>query len=123
MQDESGWLIEHSGAMPGIDRAVVSWLYVQMKHEGFGARELSFTRDANKALRFARKEDAEAVLAMHLGMTPALSQRRPERCYPSNTFAIAEAVLKSMRPTQAALFRHREYLISPKSSIIVARWR
>ena len=70
--DETGWLIEHSGEiLPGAEqRAQVSWLRVQMKFNGYGAREFGFTHDANEALRFARKEDAEAVLAMHLGADP-----------------------------------------------------
>ena len=70
--DETGWLIEHSGEiLPGAEqRAQVSWLRVQMKFNGYGAREFGFTHDANEALRFARKEDAEAVLAMHLGASP-----------------------------------------------------
>lgn len=68
--DECGWLIEHSGEILDGVRGQVSWLFVQMKFEGYGAREFGFTHDANKALRFARREDAEAVLAMHLGMAP-----------------------------------------------------
>lgn len=70
--DETGWLIEHSGEiLPGVEqRAQVGWLRVQMKFNGYGAREFGLTHDANEALRFARKEDAEAVLAMHLGASP-----------------------------------------------------
>ncbi len=70
--DETGWLIEHSGEiLPGAEqRAQVSWLRVQMKFNGYGAREFGLTHDANEALRFARREDAEAVLAMHLGASP-----------------------------------------------------
>lgn len=68
--DETGWLIEHSGAMPGIEAGIVSWLFVQPKFNGFGAYELGFTHDASKAIRFARKGDAEAMLKMHLGIAP-----------------------------------------------------
>ena len=49
--DETGWLIEHSGEiLPGAEqRAQVSWLRVQMKFNGYGAREFGFTHDANEA--------------------------------------------------------------------------
>lgn len=68
--EQIGWLIEHSGAMPGIEAGIVSWLFVQPKFKGFGAYELGFTHDASKALRFSRKVDAEEVLKMHLGLYP-----------------------------------------------------
>jgi hypothetical protein len=69
--DERGWLIEHSGELPGVEeRGRVTWLRVGPKFDGFGAQEFGFTPDASKALRFARKEDAEAVLKMHMGANP-----------------------------------------------------
>lgn len=67
MTGETGWLIEHSGAMPGAETRVITWLCVQMTFGGFGQREFGHTTDSCKALRFARKVDAEAALAMHLG--------------------------------------------------------
>lgn len=94
--DETGWLIEHSGEiLPGAEqRAQVSWLRVQMKFNGYGAREFGFTHDANEALRFARKEDAEAVLAMHLGA-------RPPDWY-SNPFSVTEHMWPAAPQAQAA---------------------
>jgi hypothetical protein len=64
---QMGWLIEHDGSLPGQPKGQVSWLFVQDQFHGFGAKELSYTRDANLALRFARKEDAEAVMNMYIG--------------------------------------------------------
>lgn len=94
--DETGWLIEHSGEiLPGAEqRAQVSWLRVQMKFNGYGARELGFTLDANEALRFSRREDAEAVLAMHLGA-------RPPDWY-SNPFSVTEHMWPAAPQAQAA---------------------
>lgn len=94
--DETGWLIEHSGEiLPGAEqRAQVSWLRVQMKFNGYGARELGFTLDANEALRFSRREDAEAVLAMHLGA-------RPPDWY-SNPFSVTEHMWPAAPQPQAA---------------------
>lgn len=71
--EQRGWLIEHhSNLCPGLEseRDHITWLCVKGKADGFGAKEFACTDDANKALRFARKEDAEAVLAMHLGAAP-----------------------------------------------------
>jgi hypothetical protein len=67
---ERGWLIEHSGKLTDELHGQISWLCVKFKFGGHGAREFGYTHDSNKALRFARKEDAEAVLAMHLGASP-----------------------------------------------------
>lgn len=94
--DESGWLIEHSGEiLPGAEqRAQVSWLRVQMKFNGYGAREFGFTHDANEALRFARKEDAEAVLAMHLGADPPDWYSKP--------FSVTEHMWPAASQAQAA---------------------
>lgn len=94
--DETGWLIEHSGEiLPGAEqRAQVSWLRVQMKFNGYGAREFGFTHDANKALRFARKEDAEAVLAMHLGASPPDWYSKP--------FSVTEHMWPAASQAQAA---------------------
>lgn len=71
--EQRGWLIEHhSNLCPGLESEHdhITWLCVKGKADGFGAKEFACTDDANKALRFARKEDAEAVLAMHLGAAP-----------------------------------------------------
>lgn len=94
--DETGWLIEHSGEiLPGAEqRAQVSWLRVQMKFNGYGAREFGFTHDANEALRFARKEDAEAVLAMHLGASPPDWYSKP--------FSVTEHMWPAASQAQAA---------------------
>ena len=94
--DETGWLIEHSGEiLPGEERrAQVGWLRVQMKFNGYGAREFGFTHDANEALRFSRREDAEAVLAMHLGA-------RPPDWY-SNPFSVTEHMWPAAPQAQAA---------------------
>lgn len=94
--DETGWLIEHSGEiLPGAEqRAQVSWLRVQMKFNGYGAREFGLTHDANEALRFSRREDAEAVLAMHLGA-------RPPDWY-SNPFSVTEHMWPAAPQAQAA---------------------
>lgn len=67
---ERAWLIEHSGVLPGIVSGSISWLHVKPKFEGYGAHEFGFTHDSLKALRFARKEDAAAVLKLHLGAAP-----------------------------------------------------
>jgi hypothetical protein len=67
---QSGWLIEHSGKLTDEFQGQISWLCVKFKFEGHGAREFGYTHDSNKALRFSRKEDAEAVMAMHLGASP-----------------------------------------------------
>lgn len=64
---EQGWLIEHSGKLPGVDAASISWIKVSPEWAGYGALEYSFTNDASKALRFSRKEDAESVLSLYLG--------------------------------------------------------
>lgn len=94
--DETGWLIEHSGEiLPGVEqRAQVGWLRVQMKFNGYGAREFGLTHDANEALRFSRREDAEAVLAMHLGA-------RPPDWY-SNPFSVTEHMWPAAPQAQAA---------------------
>ena len=94
--DETGWLIEHSGEiLPGVEqRAQVGWLRVQMKFNGYGAREFGLTHDANEALRFSRREDAEAVLAMHLGA-------RPPDWY-SNPFSVTEHMRPDALQPQAA---------------------
>lgn len=94
--DESGWLIEHSGEiLPGAEqRAQVSWLRVQMKFNGYGAREFGFTHDANEALRFSRREDAEAVLAMHLGASPPDWYSKP--------FSVTEHMWPAASQAQAA---------------------
>lgn len=94
--DETGWLIEHSGEiLPGVEqRAQVGWLRVQMKFNGYGAREFGLTHDANKALRFARKEDAEAVLAMHLGASPPDWYSKP--------FSVTEHMWPAASQPQAA---------------------
>lgn len=67
-KEESGWLIEHSGVMPGVNTKTVTWLYVKMTHKGYGLGEFAHTSDASKALRFARKEDGEAILTMYRGL-------------------------------------------------------
>ncbi len=65
--DERAWLIEHSGEMPGQQSARVTWIWVRPQDDGYGAQEFGHTLDASKALRFSRKEDAQAVLKMILG--------------------------------------------------------
>lgn len=94
--DETGWLIEHSGEiLPGAEqRAQVSWLRVQMKFNGYGAREFGFTHDANEALRFSRKEDAEAVLSMHIGASPPDWYSKP--------FSVTEHIWPAAPQPQAA---------------------
>lgn len=64
---ESGWLVEWSGVLGETVIGTVSWLCLSPKCGGFGALEFGFTKDSTKALRLCRKEDAEAVLKLHLG--------------------------------------------------------
>lgn len=62
-QDETGWLIEHK-----YQETPTSWIAVGSDFKSvIGGKALTHVHDASKALRFARKEDAEAVLRMHLG--------------------------------------------------------
>lgn len=78
--EQRGWLIEHhSNLCPGQEheRDCITWLCVSGRADGFGEKEFAYTPDADKALRFARKEDAEAVLAMHLGAAPPAWYGRP----------------------------------------------
>lgn len=49
--DQTGWLVERN------DLGSPRWLCFGPKH-----RDTTYTTDANKALRFARKEDAEAAM-------------------------------------------------------------
>ena len=58
--EETGWLIEHSGEIPGIaETGSINWIRIGHDSKGIGELDFGFTPDANKALRFARKEDAE----------------------------------------------------------------
>jgi hypothetical protein len=66
--DETAWLVECDGKWPGLGHAgPIQWLAITSKLGGYGACELTLTSDASKALRFARREDAEAAMRMHLG--------------------------------------------------------
>lgn len=90
--DERAWLIEHSGMVAG-HHGQVSWLCVALKHEGYGAREFAYTTDAGKALRFARKSDAEEVMKMHMGASPPDWYKKPfsvtEHEWPAARAAVA----------------------------------
>lgn len=67
-EDEHGWLIECDGKWPYLGSvAPLSWLTVRGKLSGYGEQEFYTTHDASQALRFSRREDAEAILRMHLG--------------------------------------------------------
>lgn len=70
-KDETGWLIEHSGRMIGAQTGYVSWLCVGYTHSSVGELAFTYTHDASKALRLSRKQDAEAILALHLGKAPS----------------------------------------------------
>ena len=67
-EDERGWLIECDGKWPYLGSvAPLSWLTVRGKLAGYGEQEFATTLDASQALRFSRREDAEAILRMYLG--------------------------------------------------------
>lgn len=68
--EEKGWLLEWSGVVGDKVVGPVAWLYLRPKYNGFGALEFGSTQDSTKALRLCRKEDAEAVLKLHLGGGP-----------------------------------------------------
>jgi hypothetical protein len=87
-QDETGWLIEHSGeVVPDAPKGQVSWLCVAPSLKGFGL-SLSYTIDTGKALRFARERDAQQVLNMYLGPSPAEYFKKPfsvtQHCWPAD---------------------------------------
>ncbi len=112
--EPSGWLIEHSGAVAG-HQGSISWLCVKLQFEGFGKREFGYTHDASHALRFARKEDAEAVLKMHLGASPPDWYSMPfsvtEHCWPES----------GIDPLTAAYAEGRKDEASERAWIPVAR--
>lgn len=61
LMEETGWLIERS------DLGAPQWL-----HFGPSYGDTTFSPDASKALRFARKCDAETFIRMHEASDPAL---------------------------------------------------
>jgi hypothetical protein len=73
--DESGWLVEYNGKMLNtitgndVHRESLQYLCVRSDGKGIGGKELSLHSDVNLAVRFARKEDAEAVMQMYAGYT------------------------------------------------------
>lgn len=66
MTPEYGWLIEHNVYVTGH-----KWLRVIVDMQGSRnpTAEIDFTPHAEVALRFARKEDAEAFIYLHPGHT------------------------------------------------------
>jgi hypothetical protein len=62
MSVETGWLIE--GVMPD---GSPGWLTLKPLEALLG---IVLTKDSNKALRFARREDAEAYFACHIDDGP-----------------------------------------------------
>lgn len=58
--DETGWLIETQNSN------CVAWLFIEFKSI------LSWTVDSTLAVRFARKEDAEAVIKL-MGLTACIA--------------------------------------------------
>jgi hypothetical protein len=114
-QAESGWLIEHSGELPGVTRPMIGWLYVA--ETSHGKKDLRFTHDASEALRFARREDAEAVLAMHLGPNPPDWYKKP---YSVTEHMWPGAVPSSQAPQQppaAQALAEAERLISLRRNV------
>lgn len=70
MADETAWLVEYDGKMftaLGVKDARESIQYLCVKPKGYGAGELTLHADPNRALRFARKQDAEAALTVYAG--------------------------------------------------------
>ena len=60
--DETGWLIEYN-----YKNAQTSWIAVGPDDKTLGCLMLTHVHDASKALRFARQQDAQAVLDMYIG--------------------------------------------------------
>jgi hypothetical protein len=69
---ETAWLVEYSGKMlaalglKGMN-AGEAIQYLAVRNKGYGAGELMLHADPNLALRFARKQDAEAALTLYAG--------------------------------------------------------
>ena len=72
MHDETAWLVEYDGKMLtalGVKDAGESIQYLSVSPKGHGAGELTLHADPNRALRFARQQDAEAALTVYAGHT------------------------------------------------------
>jgi hypothetical protein len=68
--DETAWLLEYDGTMLSAIGALdtrEATQYLSVRNKGYGAGELCLTADANAALRFSRKSDAEAMLGVYAG--------------------------------------------------------
>lgn len=67
---EVGWLFEHDGTIADIPCGGTAWACIKPPAITFGKPEVDWTHDASKALRFVRREDAEAFRAGYLGLYP-----------------------------------------------------
>jgi hypothetical protein len=61
-RNELGWLVEAKGATGAL------WLMLSPSESGDRGAFRDWTRDASKALRFCRKEDAESFISAHMPM-------------------------------------------------------
>jgi len=68
--DETAWLVEYDGkflAAIGATFPVEAIQYLCVRSAEYDSGELALHADVNKALRFARKEDAEAAKTLYAG--------------------------------------------------------
>jgi hypothetical protein len=66
----AAWLFEHDGTIAEMPVGSPAWAYIKPPGLTFGKPEVDWTHDASKALRFTRREDAEAFRAGYLGLYP-----------------------------------------------------
>ena len=65
MHDETAWLVEFDGVVPEVVGIAATIQYLALADGRF-----QFDRDVTKALRFARKQDAEAVMSLKIRHLP-----------------------------------------------------
>jgi hypothetical protein len=124
-QNAVAWLFEHDGSIADMPCGGTAWACIEPPAITWGKPDIGWTKDANAALQFSRREDAEAFRRGYLGLYPRewdeRAYRVTEHMWPASAAPLAARDAVPLSPKLIG-WRTSDYLMETADPKLARNW-